>query len=366
MKSAQRCYERRQHGCAKSGCGSREFKEIRAAKCGATNGLCRRSIVPVVSQRPCHPRRNQARPRERTVPPAGRSLIISMCAAAAIAGAAENGAETTMTKAPGLIPREVLFGNPDKAGATSLPRRQAPRLSRPGQQGRDECLGPHARPGTDDRSSPPTRSAASAASSGSRTATTSSTARTRTATRTGTSTRPTSRPAEHTRPHAVPRRAGAQWSAVNHDFPTVILVALNLRTAACTMSTASTSKPGRRTRHARTPAMSRAGPPTTACGARSESVFTPDGGTLIRMRRDAKSAVAQASSAGAPDESGFGGVAASPRTTAASGCPQPRRQRRTAQARSISPPAGHGGRRGPQVRSRRDHDPSHEPTSWRR
>jgi dipeptidyl aminopeptidase/acylaminoacyl peptidase len=62
---------------------------------------------------------------ESTVHLAARYLILLICAAGGLTGAAVTGEQTSMTKATKLIPREVLFGNPDK---------RAPCLSPDGKQ----------------------------------------------------------------------------------------------------------------------------------------------------------------------------------------------------------------------------------------
>ena len=94
---------------------------------------------------------------------------------------------------PPLIPRDVLFGNPESAQPAALARRQAPGLDRARQEERPAGLGEDRSARTTTRSSPPTRSAASAATSGPRTARRCSTCRTTTATRTSTSSASTSR-----------------------------------------------------------------------------------------------------------------------------------------------------------------------------
>ena len=122
---------------------------------------------------------------------------------------------------PPLISRDVLFGNPERSQPASRPTASGWPGSRPTR--RTSCRSGSRRSArTTTRSSPPTRSAASASTSGPRTTRRCSTCRTTTATRTSTSTASTS-PSGNVRDYTPFQGVRAGVADLNQDFPDEIL-----------------------------------------------------------------------------------------------------------------------------------------------
>ena len=145
-----------------------------------------------------------------------------------VAVSAAEFAPTISPEKTGLIPRKVLFGNPDKAGRASAPTAED-QLSR-SRRRRPERLG-RARstsPATPSRS-PRTRSAASARTSGPTPTSTSSTSRTQDGDENWHVYARRSDVRRDQGPHAAQEGQRASIDEVSHKFPNEILIGLNDR-----------------------------------------------------------------------------------------------------------------------------------------
>ena len=189
---------------------------------------------------------------------------------------------------PPLIPRDVLFGNPEKVSPADLARRQAPGLDRPRREERPPGLGPDGRQGRRQGRHRRQEARHPPATTGPRTARSCSTCRTPTATRTSTSTASTSTPARSatSRPSRASRPGS---SAIDPNFPDEVLSRSTCATSSCSTSTASTSTTGeltldteepRRRRRLRWPTPSSRSAPRRrsrpTAGPRSASATTPE------------------------------------------------------------------------------------------
>ena len=226
-----------------------------------------------------------------------KGILSTLLLASSFAAAAP-----ALAELPPLIPRDVLFGNPERATPRSRPTASGWPGSRPTRRTCSRS-GSRRSARTTTRSSPPTRSGASASTSGPRTARRCSTCRTATATRTSTSTASTStsgnvrdftpfqgvQAQDHGHRPRLPRRDPGRRSTC---ATSALLRRLPARPEH-RRADARHREPGRRRRLGRPT-------PSSRCAPRRS--ITPDGGTEIRVRDDGKSAVADAGSRPAPDE----------------------------------------------------------------
>ena len=218
-----------------------------------------------------------------TLPRPARALIGAL-ALVFLAGAVAVHADL-----PPLIPRDVLFGNPERTAPQLSPDGKTPGLDRPGQEERPAGLGEDDRQGRRQDGHRRQEARHPAVLLGRGRHARCSTCRTSTATRTSTSTASTSTPATS----ATTRRSRACAPSVegtDPDFPDEMLVPMNLRDRALFDVYRVDLSTGRGRRS--TP-RTRATWPGWGADAkfqvRGAQAQTPDGGTEIRVRDDVKS-----------------------------------------------------------------------------